>query len=83
VTAGRDARYPHPSLQPKAESVSPPLAFVPVAYFTPPVEDRALEVQLLLCDLGQHRAPSIPDLLVAALAEISGFTILALDKNFE
>lgn len=28
-------------------------------------------------------APSIPDLLVAATAEISGLTVLALDKDFE
>ena len=56
---------------------------MPVEYFTPAVEDRAVEVQLLLADRGQHRAPSIPDLLVAALAEISGLTVLALDKDFE
>jgi predicted nucleic acid-binding protein len=65
------------------ESVSAPLALMPVAYLTPAVEDRAVEVQLLLADRGQHRAPSIPDLLVAALAEISGRTVLAFDKDFE
>jgi predicted nucleic acid-binding protein len=65
------------------ESVSAPLALMPVAYLTPAVEDRAVEVQLLLADRGQHRAPSIPDLLVAALAEISGLTVLAFDKDFE
>jgi predicted nucleic acid-binding protein len=40
-------------------------------------------VQLLLADRGQHREPSIPGLLVAALAEISGGTVLALDRDFE
>lgn len=65
------------------ESVSPPLALMPVEYLTPAAEDRAIEVQLLLADRGQHRAPSIPDLLVAALAEISGLTVLARDKDFE
>lgn len=65
------------------ESVSPPLALMPVEYLTPAVEDRAVEVQLLLADRGQHRAASIPDLLVAALAELSGLTVLALDKDFE
>lgn len=65
------------------ESVSPPLALMPVEYLTPAVEDRAVEVQLMLADRGQHRGPSIPDLLVAALAEISGLTVLALDKDFE
>jgi predicted nucleic acid-binding protein len=49
----------------------------------PAVEDRAVEVQLQLADRGQHRAPSIPDLLVAAAAELSGLTVLALDKDFE
>ncbi|QRY53271.1 PIN domain nuclease [Mycolicibacterium septicum] len=69
--------------QARTESASPPLALMPVEYVTPAVEERAVEVQLLLADRGQHRAPSIPDLLVAALAEISGLTVLALDKDFE
>ncbi len=56
---------------------------MPVEYLTPAAEDRAVELQLLLADRGQHRAPSIPDILVAALAEISGLTVLALDKDFE
>ncbi|MGH8859761.1 MAG: VapC toxin family PIN domain ribonuclease, partial [Jatrophihabitantaceae bacterium] len=34
-------------------------------------------------DRGQHRAPSIPDLLVAATAERSGMTVLAVDKDFD
>ena len=66
-----------------SESVSPPLALMPVQHLTPAAEDRAVEVQLLLADRGQHRAPSIPDLLVAALAEVSGLTVLAVDKDFE
>jgi len=47
------------------------------------MEDRAVDVQLLLADRGQHRAPSIPDLLVAAAAELSGLTVLAVDKDFD
>lgn len=46
-------------------------------------ELRALEVQLLLADRGQHRAPAIPDLLVAAAAELDGRTVLHVDKDFE
>jgi predicted nucleic acid-binding protein len=69
--------------QTRNESVSPPLVLMPVAYLTPAVEDRAVEVQLLLADRGQHRAPSIPDLLIAAAAEVSNLTVLALDKDFE
>ena len=56
---------------------------MPVEYLTPLIEDRAVEVQLLLADHGQHRAPSIPDLLVAATAELTGLTVLHVDKDFE
>ena len=55
---------------------------MPVEHLTPAIEDRALEVQLLLADRGQHRAPSIPDLLIAATAEKVGLTVLAADKDF-
>lgn len=34
-------------------------------------------------DRGQHRAPSIPDRLIAATAELSDLTVLHLDKDFE
>lgn len=67
----------------RSESTSPPLALMPVQYLSPAAEDRAVQVQLSLADRGQHRAPSIPDLLVAAVAELSGLTVLALDKDFE
>jgi predicted nucleic acid-binding protein len=60
----------------------PPLSLMPVEHLTPAIEDRALEVQLLLADRGQHRAPSIPDLLIAATAEKAGLIILADDKDF-
>lgn len=60
-----------------------PLAAMPVEYLTPAVEDRALDVQLLLADKGRHRAPSIPDLIVAATAELAQLTVLHLDKDFE
>ena len=39
---------------------------VPVEYLTPLIEDRAVAVQAALANQGQHRAPSIPDLLIAA-----------------
>lgn len=61
----------------------PPLALMPVEHLTPAMEDRAWEVQMLLADRGQHRAPSIPDLLIAATAELTGLTVLAVDKDFE
>lgn len=62
---------------------TPPLVAMPVEYFTPSVEERAVEVQRLLAERGHHRAPSIPDLLIAAAAELNQRTILHLDKDFE
>src|SRR6202161_3372367 len=61
----------------------PPLAAMPVEYQTPAIEDRAVEVLTLLADRGQHRTPSIPDLIIAATAELAGLTILHLDKDFD
>lgn len=61
----------------------PPLSLMPIEHLTPAMEDRAWEVQMLLADRGQHRAPSIPDLLIAATAEKAGLTVLAVDKDFE
>jgi hypothetical protein len=40
-------------------------------------------VLTLLADRGQHRAPSVPDLIIAATAELAGLTVLHLDKNFD
>jgi len=61
----------------------PPLASMPVEYLTPAIEDRAVEVLALLADRGQHRAPSLPDLIIAAIAELAGLTVLHLDKDFD
>ena len=62
---------------------TPPVAAMPVEYLTPALEDRALQVQLALADRGQHRAPSLPDLLIAAAAELAGLTVLHVDKDFD
>ena len=62
---------------------SVPLASMPVEYLTPAAEDRTVEVQRLLAERGQHRAPSIPDLLIAAVAELNQRTVLHLDKDFD
>lgn len=61
----------------------PPLSSMPVEYLTPAIEDRALEVLTLLADRGQHRAPSVPDQIIAATAELAGLTVLHLDKDFD
>jgi len=62
---------------------APPLASMPVEYLTPQIEDRAVEILALLADRGQHRAPSIPDLIIAATAELADLTVLHLVKDFE
>jgi hypothetical protein len=62
---------------------SAPLAAMPIEYLTPAIEDRAVEVQLLLADKGKHRAASVPDLIIAATAELAGLSVLHLDKDFE
>lgn len=62
---------------------SAPLRSMPVEYFTPAIEDRAIEVQAILAERGQHRAPSIPDLLIAAAAELAQLIVLHVDKDFE
>ena len=56
---------------------------MPVEYLTPAIEDRAVQVLTLLADRGQHSAPSIPDLIIAATGELAGLTVLHLDKDFE
>ena len=61
----------------------PPLSLMPVEYLTPGAEKRAVEVLRHLAELGQHRAPSIPDLLIAAAAETARLTVLHLDKDFD
>jgi predicted nucleic acid-binding protein len=45
--------------------------------------NRAVEVQGLLADKAQHRAASIPDLVVAAAAEHAGLTVLHYDADFD
>jgi predicted nucleic acid-binding protein len=62
---------------------TPPLSAMPVEYLTPAIEDRAAEVQLALAGRGKHRAPSIPDLIIGATAELAGLTVLHIDKDFE
>lgn len=70
--SGRDARRAF---------AGAPLAAVPVEYLTPSIEDRALDVQLLLAEQGRHRAPSVPE-PIAATAELAGLIVLHLDKDF-
>ena len=75
--SARDAQDLHAGLR------EPPVASMPVEYATPTAEDRAVEVLRLLADRGHHRAPSVPDLLIAATAESAGLTVLHHDKDFD
>ena len=64
-------------------TTSAPVAALLVEHFTPAIEERAVEVQRLLAERGQHRAPSLPDLLIAATAELTNLIVLHWDKDFE
>lgn len=60
-----------------------PVSAMPVEHSAPAIEDRAIEVQRRLAERGLHRAPSIPDLLIAAAAEMNRHTVLHIDKDFD
>lgn len=61
----------------------PPVSSMPIEYLTPIAEDRAVDLMTLLAERGQHRAPSVPDLIIAAIAESAGLVVLHNDKDFE
>jgi hypothetical protein len=44
---------------------------------------RARQVQQILVDHGEHRSAGPVDLLVAAVAELSGLTLLHCDRDYE
>lgn len=62
---------------------TPPVSWMPVQNLDARAEHRALEVQGLLAQSGHHRAVKIPDLLMAATAELAGLTVLHVDKDFD
>jgi predicted nucleic acid-binding protein len=76
---GYSARNAH---EIRTEFESPPFSYMPIEYLSARAEDRAFEVQTLLAERGHHRGPSVPDLLIAASAELGNLTILAADKDF-
>lgn len=45
--------------------------------------ERALEVQRILARTSRHRGASIPDLIIAACAEVHGATLLHYDSDFD
>lgn len=80
LEVGYSARDPHDL---HAGLREPPVASMPVEYATPAAEDRAVEILTVLADRGHHRAPSVPDLLVAAIADRAGLVVLHQDKDFD
>ncbi|HQD21877.1 MAG TPA: PIN domain nuclease [Arachnia sp.] len=61
----------------------PPVSKLLLESMTPKMESRALAVQGMLAERGFHRAAKVPDLLIAAVAEMSGYTVLHVDRDFE
>jgi predicted nucleic acid-binding protein len=58
------------------------IAALPWLPVTVDAMDRALEVQHALARHGQHRLP-LPDLIVAATAELGGATVLHYDHDYD
>lgn len=65
------------------QSVADRLTSFPLVAVTDADHRRALEVQAELAARGQHRALSLVDALVAAVAEARDLTVLHYDKDFE
>ncbi len=59
------------------------LRAMPRAPVTETVADRALDVQGQLATRSAHRSVPLPDLLIAACAEVAGLTVLHYDADFE
>jgi predicted nucleic acid-binding protein len=60
-----------------------PVIHMPLATLTPRTEARALEIQRIVLRDGRHRVPSVPDLLVAAVAEEADLTVLHADNDVD
>lgn len=48
-----------------------------------PELDRAVEIQALLAERGEHRGVALPDLMIAATAERHGLIVLHYDADFD
>ena len=60
-----------------------PIIHMPVAALTPRTEARALEIQRSLLKRSRRRGPSVPDLLLAAIAEEADLTVLHAARDVE
>lgn len=50
---------------------------------SPRAENRARSIQAELIERGEHRGVSVPDLLIAASAEVEGMMVLHYDADFD
>ena len=50
---------------------------------TSAVMDRALDVHRMLASASQHRHFRLPDLIIAATAELNGATVLHYDADYD
>ncbi len=62
---------------------TPPFSMMPVQGLTPAIEELAWQTLRQLAKKGEHRAPSISDLLIAATAQLCGYVVLHNDKDFD
>jgi predicted nucleic acid-binding protein len=46
-------------------------------------EDAAWRIQAVFAERSQHRGPSPVDVLIAAIAEVNGVTLLHYDRHFD
>ena len=45
--------------------------------------DRALDIQAAMARVGTHRSACVPDLLIAACAQMNGLTVLHYDSDYD
>ena len=59
------------------------LSMIPKAPINQDVCERAMEIQYALSKKSMHRSVTLPDLLIAACAEMAGLIVLHYDKDFD
>ena len=59
------------------------LSMIPKALINQDVCERAMEIQYALSKKSMHRSVTLPDLLIAACAEMAGLIVLHYDKDFD
>jgi predicted nucleic acid-binding protein len=65
------------------QSLASELERMPLLDADPAVHALALETQSRLADRSRHRGPTPSDLIIAAVAETHGVTLLHYDRHFD